>query len=147
MASTANGPYFPDPFRHDKSFSSTFWNAILATALFRCWHILIFFGIWSTAISVISHTIKDLGIASTLLTVFVTMLFFFVAMTLMYLVARSIGTVLGFVISYRTTSSFERYNEGRKYWSQIVYATRTISRLIWFHVPGTLLTLVSLETI
>jgi ion channel-forming bestrophin family protein len=65
----------------------------------------------------------------------------------MYLVGRSIGTVLGFVISYRTTSSFERYNEGRKYWSQIVYATRTIARLIWFHVPGTLLTLMPLDTI
>jgi predicted membrane chloride channel (bestrophin family) len=118
MASLANGPSFPDPFRHDKSFASTFWNAILATALFRCWHLLIFFGAWSTAISVISHKIKDLGIASTLLTV--------------------IGTVLGFVISYRTTSSFERYNEGRKYWSQIVFAARTIARLIWFHVPDTM---------
>jgi len=75
MAPAANGPYFPDPFRHDRSFSSNFWNAILATALFRCWHILILFGIWSTAISVISHTVKDLGIASTLLTVFVKMLF------------------------------------------------------------------------
>ena len=74
MASIANGPYFPDPFRHDKSLASTFMNAILATALFRCWHILIFFGAWSTLISVISHNIKDLGIASTLLTVFVTVL-------------------------------------------------------------------------
>jgi putative membrane protein len=77
MASAANGPYFPDPFRHDRSITSTFWNAILATALFRCWHILIFFGAWSTTISYISHNVKDLGIASTLLTVFVTMLFFF----------------------------------------------------------------------
>jgi len=118
MASAVDGPYFPDPFRHDKSFASTFWNAILATALFRCWHILIFFAAWSTLISVISHKIKDLGIASTLLTV--------------------VGTVVGFVISYRTTSSFERYNEGRKYWSQIVFAVRTIARLIWFHVPDTM---------
>lgn len=118
MASAADGPYFPDPFRHDKSFTSTFWNAILATALFRCWHILIFFAAWSTSISVISHNIKDLGIASTLLTV--------------------VGTVVGFVISYRTTSSFERYNEGRKYWSQVVFASRTLSRLIWFHVPDTM---------
>src|SRR5258707_3027298 len=133
MASAANAPYSPDPFKHGRPFSSTFWNAILATALFRCWHILIFFGAWSTVISVISSTIKDLGIASTLLT------------TLMYIVARSIDIVLSFVISYRTTSSFERYNEGRQYWSQIVYATRTIARLIWFHVPGTPLTFMSLD--
>ena len=75
MASATNGPSFPDPFTHDRSFSSTFWNAILATALFRCWHILIFFAAWSTLISVISHTTKDLGVSSTLLTVFVKMLF------------------------------------------------------------------------
>lgn len=74
MASAANGPYFPDPFRHNKSFTSTFWNALLATALFRCWHLLIFFAAWSTAISVVSHKYQSLGIASTLLTVFVTML-------------------------------------------------------------------------
>ncbi|SRR5216684_3073842 len=135
MASAANAPYFPDPFRQNRSFSLTSWSAILATALFRCWHVLIFFGVWSTVISVVSSTIKDLGIASTLLTIMV------------YIMARSVGTVLGFVIFYRTTSSFERYNEGRKYWSQIVYATRTIARLIWFHVPGTPLTFMSLDTI
>ncbi|KAH9006463.1 UPF0187-domain-containing protein [Lactarius hatsudake] len=109
-------PFLPDPFSRERGFGPTFWHAVLATALFRCWHLLLFFGGWSTAICVISHTTKDLGIASTLLTV--------------------IGTVLGFVISYRTTSSFERYNEGRKYWSQIIFASRTLARLIWFHVPG-----------
>jgi putative membrane protein len=45
--------------------------------------------------------------------------------------------VLGFVISYRTTSSFERYNEGRRLWSQIVLGSRVFARTIWFHVPGT----------
>ena len=39
---------------------------------------------------------------------------------------------------YRTTSSFERYNDGRKLWSQIVLATRTFARTTWFHVPGIL---------
>lgn len=47
-----------------------------------------------------------------------------------------LGTVLGFVISYRTTASFERYNEGRRYWSQIILASRTFARTVWFHVPG-----------
>lgn len=48
---------------------------------------------------------------------------------------HSFGTVLGFVISYRTSSSYERYNEGRRYWSSIVYGSRTLARTIWFHVP------------
>src|SRR5258706_7215070 len=39
------------------------------------------------------------------------------------------------VISYRTSSSFERYNEGRRYWSTIVYNSRTFARTVWFHVP------------
>ncbi|KAH9072942.1 UPF0187-domain-containing protein [Lactarius deliciosus] len=118
MQPATTGHFFPDPFSRERGFGPTFWHAVLATALFRCWHLLLFFGGWSTAICVISHTTKDLGIASTLLTV--------------------IGTVLGFVISYRTTSSFERYNEGRKYWSQIIFASRTLARLIWFHVPDTM---------
>ncbi|KZV77661.1 UPF0187-domain-containing protein [Peniophora sp. CONT] len=96
----------------------SFVNAFVTTAFFRCWHILLFFGAWSTAICLISNYLVDLGIQSTLLTV--------------------LGTVLGFVISYRTTSSFERYNEGRRYWSQIVLAARTLARLVWFHVPTTM---------
>ncbi|OBZ77229.1 hypothetical protein A0H81_02045 [Grifola frondosa] len=90
-------------------------NAILATAIIRCWPLLLFFSAWATAISVISHTVHNLAIQSTLLTV--------------------IGTVLGFVVSYRTTSSFERYNEGRRLWSQIILGSRTLARTIWFHVP------------
>jgi putative membrane protein len=71
MKSTPAGPFYPDPFSQERAFGPTFWHAILATAFFRCWHLLLFFGAWSTAISVISHTTKNLGIASTLLTVFV----------------------------------------------------------------------------
>ncbi|KAF9220379.1 UPF0187-domain-containing protein [Gyrodon lividus] len=94
---------------------SSFVNSLLATALFRCWHILIFFAAWSTMVSVITYHTHSLTIQPTLITVF--------------------GTVLGFVISYRTTSSFERYNEGRRLWSQIVLGSRIFARTIWFHVP------------
>ncbi|KIK93068.1 hypothetical protein PAXRUDRAFT_26471 [Paxillus rubicundulus Ve08.2h10] len=94
---------------------SSFTNALLATALFRCWHILIFFAMWSTMVCLVSDHVHSLAIQPTLITVF--------------------GTVLGFVISYRTTSSFERYNEGRRLWSQIVLGSRVFARTIWFHVP------------
>ncbi|KAJ3521112.1 hypothetical protein NMY22_g12448 [Coprinellus aureogranulatus] len=46
-----------------------------------------------------------------------------------------LGVVIGFVISYRASSGYERYWLGRGYWSDIVKHTRTLSRLIWFHVP------------
>ncbi|KAI6038538.1 Bestrophin, RFP-TM, chloride channel-domain-containing protein [Pisolithus marmoratus] len=93
----------------------SFVNALLATAIFRCWHILLFFGGWSTMICLINQHVHKLSFQPTLLTVF--------------------GTVLGFIISYRTTSSFERYNEGRRLWSQIVFASRTFARTVWFHIP------------
>ncbi|KAI6121146.1 Bestrophin, RFP-TM, chloride channel-domain-containing protein, partial [Pisolithus sp. B1] len=90
-------------------------NTFLATAIFRCWHILLFFGGWSATVCLINQHVHKLAFQPTLLTVF--------------------GTVLGFIISYRTTSSFERYNEGRRLWSQIVFASRTFARTVWFHIP------------
>jgi ion channel-forming bestrophin family protein len=63
------GPSFPDPFAHERAFGPTFFHALLATALFRCWYMLVLVGAWSTAICVISANIKNLGISSSLLTV------------------------------------------------------------------------------
>lgn len=133
MSSTANRPSSPgsrpeafahhgfrgaDPFAPRQRPGASFVHAILATALFRCWHILIFFSGWAILITVLNHQHHGkLSVAPTLLTV--------------------IGTVLGFIISYRTTSSFERYNEGRRLWSQIILANRTFARTVWFHVPDT----------
>ncbi|KAF5310092.1 hypothetical protein D9619_010530 [Psilocybe cf. subviscida] len=104
-----------DPFAFQASRRASFLNALLATAIFRCWPILSFLAAWATLITVLNHKGHGLVMQSTLLTV--------------------VGTVLGFVISYRTTSSFERYNEGRKLWSQITLASRTFARTVWFHVP------------
>ncbi|TDL18988.1 UPF0187-domain-containing protein [Rickenella mellea] len=110
------GHYVVDPFDQPTKFLPSLMKALLATALFRCWHILLFFAGWATMITVINHTgIHNLTFNNILLSV--------------------VGTVLGFVISYRTTASFERYNEGRRYWSQIVLASRTIARAVWFHIP------------
>ncbi|KAF8754772.1 Bestrophin, RFP-TM, chloride channel [Rhizoctonia solani] len=110
-----------DPFAHPARFFPSLFNAILATALFRCWNLILLFAGWATCVCLISAKVRDLGISSTLLTVF--------------------GTILGFVISYRTSSSFERYNEGRRLWSTIVLASRTFSvpcgGAVWFHVPDT----------
>ena len=50
-------------------FFKSFVNAILATAIFRCWHILIFFTAWAAAISVISSKGYKVAVQSTLLTV------------------------------------------------------------------------------
>ncbi|KAJ7069973.1 Bestrophin, RFP-TM, chloride channel-domain-containing protein [Mycena amicta] len=105
----------PDATASRRRPGASFVNALLATALFRCWHILLFFAGWATCITLLDHHHFKVRIPVLLLTV--------------------VGTVLGFVISYRTTASFERYNEGRRLWSQIILASRTFSRTVWFHVP------------
>ncbi|KAF6760427.1 Bestrophin, RFP-TM, chloride channel-domain-containing protein [Ephemerocybe angulata] len=115
---THTGFRVPDPFAPRRRPGSSFVHALLATALFRCWHILLFFTAWGTAVTVLNDQGKKITLEPTLLTV--------------------AGTVLGFVISYRTTSSFERYNEGRRLWSQIILNSRTFSRLVWFHVPNSI---------
>jgi len=46
-----------------------------------------------------------------------------------------LGTVLGLVLSFRTSSAYERYQDGRKMWSNITIASRNFSQLVWIHVP------------
>ncbi|KAJ8580308.1 UPF0187-domain-containing protein [Rhizopogon salebrosus TDB-379] len=93
------------------------WDTLSTTVLSKCWPVLIWTGIWSSIICFLNrYTHGKLSIEGTLITVF--------------------GTVLGFVISFRTTSSFDRYNDGRRYWSQIVLNCRIFARTVWFHVPG-----------
>jgi len=45
-----------------------------------------------------------------------------------------LGTVLGLVISFRTSSAYERYQEGRKMWTNISIASRNLAQIIWIHV-------------
>ena len=45
------------------------------------------------------------------------------------------GVVIGFVISYRASSGYDRYWQGRSSWSDIARTSRTFTRLIWMHIP------------
>ncbi|KAK8097643.1 uncharacterized protein PG998_013129 [Apiospora kogelbergensis] len=46
-------------------------------------------------------------------------------------------TVLGFVVglslSFRSSTAYERYNEGRKLWAQLASSTSSLARLVWVH--------------
>ena len=44
-----------------------------------------------------------------------------------------LGIVIGLAISFRTSSAYERYIEGRKYWSLCSQASRDLARHIWIH--------------
>jgi len=50
-----------------------------------------------------------------------------------------LGFVVGLALSFRSSTAYERYNEGRKYWAQLTLASENLARLIWVHVeerPG-----------
>lgn len=46
-------------------------------------------------------------------------------------------TVTGFVVSiglsFRNSSAYERYTEGRKYWSQLIFTSQNLARVFWIH--------------
>jgi len=86
------------------------------TVLNDIWPELIFFtGIAAMVSCVCKYTSTNLSFNPQLLTV--------------------LGTVLGLVISFRTTSAYDRYWEGRKLWSVISLSSRNLANLIWIHVP------------
>jgi putative membrane protein len=58
-----------DPFAPAARFWPGLAHAVLATALFRCWTLLLFFAAWSAAVCLISHYVHSLAIQPTLLTV------------------------------------------------------------------------------
>lgn len=46
-------------------------------------------------------------------------------------------TVLGFVVgmglSFRSSTAYERYSEGRRYWASLLLACQTLGRVYWVH--------------
>ncbi|KAH9822563.1 Bestrophin, RFP-TM, chloride channel-domain-containing protein [Melampsora americana] len=100
-----------NPFRSPSTL--LFFRAI---TLWAIWPSIAFFTAWATLVILIDRDVTSLQLPPTLLTV--------------------LGTVIGFVVSYRTSSAYERYNDGRKQWSSIILAARTFARLIWLHCPN-----------
>lgn len=45
-----------------------------------------------------------------------------------------LGFVVGLALSFRSSTAYERYNEGRKYWAQLTLVSQNLARLIWIHV-------------
>jgi putative membrane protein len=68
---------------------------------------------WSTLITCISQLVHPLAVSTLLLTV--------------------LGFVVGLAISFRTSTAYERYTEGRKYWSQMIFVSQNMARTIWYH--------------
>ncbi|KAH7170133.1 Bestrophin, RFP-TM, chloride channel-domain-containing protein [Dactylonectria macrodidyma] len=74
---------------------------------------LIFVGGWSTAITVVSIKVHSLSVDSVLLTI--------------------LGFVVGLSLSFRSSTAYERYAEGRRYWGQLTLASQALGRTFWVH--------------
>lgn len=75
---------------------------------------LAFIGCWATAITCISKFGYELGVNSILLTV--------------------LGFVVGLALSFRSSTAYERYAEGTKYWANLLLASRNLASIIWVHI-------------
>ncbi|KAL5360349.1 Bestrophin, RFP-TM, chloride channel-domain-containing protein [Aspergillus floccosus] len=72
---------------------------------------LAFIAAWSTLITCISKFVHPLGIDNILLTV--------------------TGFVVGLALSFRSSTAYERWADGRKYWSLLIQTSRNLARTIW----------------
>lgn len=93
-----------------------FYKKFKATVINDIWPEVLFFSLVATMVTLVSKmTSTELSISSAMLTV--------------------LGTVLGLVISFRTSTAYERFSEGRKLWTNIAIASRNLAQVIWIHVP------------
>lgn len=46
-----------------------------------------------------------------------------------------LGLVVGYGIQYRAGNGFERYQDGRNRWNDLIKGSRTLGRLVWNGVP------------
>ena len=68
---------------------------------------------WSTAITLIHKKVHNISVDSVLLTI--------------------LGFVVGLSLSFRSSTAYERYAEGRRYWSILTLASQTMGRVLWIH--------------
>lgn len=74
---------------------------------------LFFVAAWATAITLISKKVHDIGVDSVLLTI--------------------TGFVVGLGLSFRSSTAYERYAEGRRYWQMLTLASQNLGRVFWIH--------------
>jgi putative membrane protein len=74
---------------------------------------LLFVLAWSTTITCISRLVHTLEIDSVLLTI--------------------LGFVVGLGLSFRSSTAYERYAEGRRYWQMLIQSSHGLGRVFWVH--------------
>ncbi|EJC99916.1 uncharacterized protein FOMMEDRAFT_92818 [Fomitiporia mediterranea MF3/22] len=113
-ASSDPGPDAAKPLLLHRDVGS--WTFGRGTVVWTIWPAVLLHTVFAAAVTTISlRTQVYLAVPPVLITV--------------------LGVVIGFVISYRAMSGYDRYWTGRTSWGDIIKTSRTMSRLIWIHVP------------
>ncbi|KAI0691844.1 UPF0187-domain-containing protein [Cytidiella melzeri] len=94
----------------------SYYKKLKATVVNDIWPEVLFFVLIATMVVLVSElTTTSLAISNQMLTV--------------------LGIVLGLVISFRTSTAYESFSEGRKLWTNIAIASRNLAQIIWIVVP------------
>ncbi|OJJ35632.1 hypothetical protein ASPWEDRAFT_110758 [Aspergillus wentii DTO 134E9] len=75
---------------------------------------LVFVALWSTVVTVVCKYVYNLGIDNILLTV--------------------TGLVVGLSLSFQSSTGYERWADGRKYWALLQQSSRNLARTIWISI-------------
>lgn len=106
--------YFAGPRDMQKHSKLPYFMRIHGSVLPKMLLPLVFVGAWTTAIVLLDRWVHPLSVDTVLLTV--------------------LGFVVAFGLSFRCSTAYERYNDGRKYWSQLTLCSRNLGRLIWLNI-------------
>ncbi|KAF3941217.1 hypothetical protein ABW19_dt0205184 [Dactylella cylindrospora] len=105
--------YFTGPIDATKSSKLPYFMRIRGSVLPGLILPIFFVSGWAAWITSVHQLVRPLAIDSLLLTV--------------------LGFLVGLALSFRSSTAYERYNDGRKCWSALTLNIRNMARLIWVH--------------
>ncbi|TVY59713.1 UPF0187 protein [Lachnellula suecica] len=106
--------YFVGPRDLEKHSKLPYFMQMHGSVLPRMILPMTMIGCWATLITCIHMLITPLAVNNLLLTV--------------------LGFVVGLALSFRSSTAYERYSDGRKTWSTLSVQCRNLARNIWVHI-------------
>ncbi|EGX48317.1 hypothetical protein AOL_s00080g442 [Orbilia oligospora ATCC 24927] len=106
--------YFTGPIDATKASKLPYFMRLRGSVLPGLILPMLFVAAWAVWITCVHVLITPLNINSVLLTV--------------------LGFLVGLALSFRSSTAYERYNDGRKCWSALALNVRNLARIIWVHI-------------
>ncbi|KAK6525175.1 hypothetical protein TWF694_005321 [Orbilia ellipsospora] len=113
-ASDDSNSYFTGPIDTTKNSSLPYFMRIKGSVMPGLIIPMSFVAAWAVWVTCVDQLVTSLSINSLLLTV--------------------LGFLVGLALSFRSSTAYERYNDGRKCWGNLTLNVRNMARLIWIHV-------------